>query len=219
MGLSSFNGYGAIEAVFEVTKYDITAGASTVDLTNDTVDLGTSHTFKTGDCVSVYTAGSLPTGLSTATKYFAILVTNTKIAFATSLANAIAGTKVDLTAVGSGTISVIKNGFGIVDTGITLPANSVVTRVIGNAITTLGASTGTPTLALDLAKVSDQSSVVAVKAATAYSNAVYVSGAVTAHYTTPVKLSFDCTVIATTASASLNAGKYSIIVEYVPVVG
>lgn len=53
--------------------------------------------------VQLTTSGTLPTGLSLATDYYVIKVTDTTCKFATSYANAVAGTAVDITGAGSGT--------------------------------------------------------------------------------------------------------------------
>ena len=83
---------------------DVTArvfASSAVDTTNDLVTL-VAHGLITGTVGQLTTTGALPTGLSLATNYFIIRLSADTFAFATSLANAIAGTKIDLTAQGSG---------------------------------------------------------------------------------------------------------------------
>jgi microcystin-dependent protein len=57
----------------------------------------------TGVKVRATTTGALPTGLALATDYFVIRMSATTIKLASSLANAIAGTPIDITATGSGT--------------------------------------------------------------------------------------------------------------------
>lgn len=74
----------------------------TADSTNEQLTVAT--VYKTGQRVRVSnTGGALPTGLSAATDYYAIYVSDTSIKLATSRANAIAGTAIDITANGSGT--------------------------------------------------------------------------------------------------------------------
>lgn len=53
--------------------------------------------------VRLTTSGSLPAGLATATDYYVIWVSDTTIKLATSYANAVAGTAIDITTAGSGT--------------------------------------------------------------------------------------------------------------------
>lgn len=57
----------------------------------------------TGMKVSVSTTGTLPAGLVSLTDYYVIRASATTIKLATTLANAVAGTAIDLTAQGSGT--------------------------------------------------------------------------------------------------------------------
>lgn len=53
--------------------------------------------------VRLTTTGTLPAGLATATDYYVIKVTDLTIRLATSYANAVAGTQIDITDTGSGT--------------------------------------------------------------------------------------------------------------------
>lgn len=62
----------------------------------------TSHGFATGDRVLVSSANTLPTGI-TAGEYWVIKIDANTIQLATSLANALAGTAVDISDVGNGT--------------------------------------------------------------------------------------------------------------------
>lgn len=57
----------------------------------------------TGMKVRATTTGALPTGLALATDYFVIRISATTIKLATTLALALAGTAIDITAQGSGT--------------------------------------------------------------------------------------------------------------------
>lgn len=88
-------------------------GSGTLTLVPVNIDLSlnvlkkTAHGLTTGQLVRVSTDGALPTGLLAATNYWAIAVSANVLAFASSLANANAGTKIDLTATGSGTTTVV----------------------------------------------------------------------------------------------------------------
>lgn len=62
----------------------------------------TAHGLITGTKIALTTDNALPTGLS-ATNYHIIKVDADTVAFATSLANAVAGTKVNITGSGTGT--------------------------------------------------------------------------------------------------------------------
>jgi hypothetical protein len=73
---------------------DVTVGADTVD--------ETGHGFLTGLKGQLTTTGTLPAGLSLSTDYWIIKVDNDTYKFASSLANAQAGTAVDITAAAGG---------------------------------------------------------------------------------------------------------------------
>jgi len=73
-----------------------TADASTDICTHTNINL-----FPYTRC-QLTSTGTLPAGLSLATDYYVIKVTDTTIKFATSYANAVAGTQVDITGTGSG---------------------------------------------------------------------------------------------------------------------
>lgn len=62
----------------------------------------TAHGFATGDLVQLTSTGVLPAGLALATNYWVIVVDANTIAFASTLANSFAGTKVNITAAAGG---------------------------------------------------------------------------------------------------------------------
>lgn len=69
--------------------------------------------FETGDRIRVSSSATMPGGLAPATDYYAVPAHYTDkpaVKFATSYANALAGTTIDITSAGSGTIKVTKNG-------------------------------------------------------------------------------------------------------------
>jgi len=74
---------------------------SEIDLTLDTVSIPT-HGMYTGLKVQASTTGALPTGLAVTTDYWVIKLGVSSIALASSLSNADAGTKINLTAEGTG---------------------------------------------------------------------------------------------------------------------
>lgn len=76
-------------------------GETGVNTTTEVIT-STAHGFVTGRKIALTTAGVLPTGLS-ATNYWVIKVSDDTLKLASSLANAIAGTAVNITAAGSGT--------------------------------------------------------------------------------------------------------------------
>lgn len=89
-----------------------------VDTTDDVLAVdGELLKFQTGDRVQVTSTGTLPTGISAATNYYVIIEKETsfesikcEIKLASSYTNALAGTAINITAAGSGTHTVTKNG-------------------------------------------------------------------------------------------------------------
>jgi hypothetical protein len=89
------------------------APLTVADDTVESVDTGlntltlTAHVFETGDGpIRMTTSGTLPTGLALATDYWIVKDSANAIKLASSLANAYAGTAIDITATGSGTHTV-----------------------------------------------------------------------------------------------------------------
>lgn len=89
--------------------------ASGVDATADTITTTAAHGFNTGLKVAL-TGTNLPGGLS-ATNYWVIVVSTTKISLASSLANAVAGTVVDITSQGT-TANAALTPAALVTTGV-----------------------------------------------------------------------------------------------------
>lgn len=85
-----------LSAVFTFTDGNVSAGADVINIT---------HQLETGEIVRFSNSGgALPGGLSAGTDFFVIRVDTTNFSVATSLANAEAGTVVDITsAAGGGT--------------------------------------------------------------------------------------------------------------------
>lgn len=83
-----------------VAAAGVTTGSDTFAVASNT------DKWLTGMKVQVSSTGTLPTGLVAATDYWVIRDTATTIKFATTLANALAGTAIDITAAGSGTHTV-----------------------------------------------------------------------------------------------------------------
>lgn len=132
--LSDFKGYTidcnwSVNAAYNV----VIAQASGVDTTDDFVT-SAAHTFVTGQKVRVSSSTTLPTGLSAATDYWVIALTANTFAFATTLANADAGTKIDITAVGTGNLTVT-NSLAFLSTGETNATDDTIT-LRGHGLTT-----------------------------------------------------------------------------------
>lgn len=88
-------------------------GEFTVTIASPGVATLSGHGLVTGDCVELTTDGALPTGLSANTNYYVIYNNANSFWLATSLANAIAGTKIDTSGSQSGTHSLRHVPFGI----------------------------------------------------------------------------------------------------------
>lgn len=80
------------------------AAAVTIDPTN-TITIA-SHGFTTALKVQISNPGTLPTGISAVTDYFVIVVDANTIKLASSALNAVAGTAISITNIGSGTNTV-----------------------------------------------------------------------------------------------------------------
>jgi hypothetical protein len=132
-----------------------------VDLVNDTVRIA-NHGYTTGQSVGLATTGAVPTGLTVTTAYYIIPVSGSKVAFATSRANAFAGTKVDLTAVGSGTNTMYGNGNGITLSDIIVPANHMVVNARYSVLVQAAATATTGTLAISVESANDIVSAAAI---------------------------------------------------------
>jgi hypothetical protein len=102
-------GFYRVTSVTTITAQSLTSSISSVTNTITGVDTGAdtvSHTFYallTGTRVQLTTTTTLPAGLSTSTDYYVIKVSDTSCSFATSYANAIAGTAINITDAGTGT--------------------------------------------------------------------------------------------------------------------
>lgn len=109
----------------------------------------TAHGYPTGLVGQLTSAGSLPTGLSLATNYFIIVVDANTVSFASSLANAQAGTAIAITggsgnstftatALATGTVQLQKSNDGLgwdVD-GSAVSFTATGTKVLEKTITT-----------------------------------------------------------------------------------
>ncbi len=155
-----------------VTTKSVSHNATSVDTSKDTLSLdGDLLKFQTGDRAQVTTTGSLPGGIAAATNYYVIVHqqqttedgAEVKIKLASSYANALSGTALDITSAGSGTHTVNKNAEarytcnGVIETD-KKPADIIEeiltsmggrATLIGGTWRTLAAVYRSPTLTLD----------------------------------------------------------------------
>jgi hypothetical protein len=98
VNLSALAFGGAMNDYTESTHTFVDADVS---VANDTVTEA-DHGLQTGQEIVLTTTGTLPTGLSADTTYYVIYVSSSTYQFATTYANAIAGTDIDITAASGG---------------------------------------------------------------------------------------------------------------------
>jgi microcystin-dependent protein len=90
---------GVTNKTFATTDVNITDNILTIN----------SHDFKrTGFRVRFSTTGTLPGGLAINTTYYVIVLTSNTIKVATTRANALAGTAIDITTIGTGTHTIVQ---------------------------------------------------------------------------------------------------------------
>lgn len=92
-----------------------TLGTFTVTVASPAVATLTSHGLQTGDSVYLTTTGALPTGLAQNTRYWVIRNDANAFGLATSLANALAGTRISTSGTQSGTHTARLTPYGIGD--------------------------------------------------------------------------------------------------------
>lgn len=96
-----------------VTAFAVTF---TANAGTDVCTVGSGTVPSTGTAVTVSSTTTLPAGLSAATNYFIINVSSTTFKLATTIANANAGTAIDITDAGTGTHTVTSVNPGTVNT-------------------------------------------------------------------------------------------------------
>ncbi len=84
----------------------------------------TSHGLSTGNKVYITTTGALPTGLSVSTTYYVVAVDANSFSLATSLANAVAGTKITTTGSQSGTHTLFAGGLRFLSEDARIPGKT-----------------------------------------------------------------------------------------------
>jgi hypothetical protein len=113
------------------------ASADTITFGNDDVLM-----YETGDRVRLTTTGTLPGGLALATDYYVVPAayqSDPAIKLATSYANALAGTTVNLTDAGSGTLTVTKNAEPRFTCNGTFDTSQTPADVLANINSSMGA--------------------------------------------------------------------------------
>jgi hypothetical protein len=136
------------DVVFSFVDGDVTTGSDSI--------AETAHGLETGDIVRLTTTGVLPAGLALATNYWVIRVDADNFKLASSLANAEAGTAVDITAAaGGGTHTVTEServhaaiDVNLVNT-LTISATDLDIRDLSHTQDSVKIGDGTDFLAID----------------------------------------------------------------------
>jgi microcystin-dependent protein len=131
--------FAALFAVISPTL----AGNPTITNATPAVVTLTAHGLITGDQIYLTTTGGLPTGLSINTIYFVIKIDANTFNLSTTLANAIAGTKIATSSAGSGTHTAVACPFGLGDGTTTFNTPDLRGRVPAGADAMFGASAAT----------------------------------------------------------------------------
>lgn len=102
--------YSALFAILAPTY-----GTVTMTIASPCVVTLAAHGLQTGDSIYLTTSGALPTGLSINTRYWVVKVDANTFNLASSLANALAGTKINTSGTQSGTHTMKGAAYGIGD--------------------------------------------------------------------------------------------------------
>ncbi len=126
----------SVESIITVT----TGSAETflqdnVSTANDTFPT-LANTFPLGLKVRATSTGTLPTGITTGVDYFVIPVTADTISLATSLANALTGTKIDITATGTAAATGTFTPTSLAGGTVSYQMTNVTNALTGSASTT-----------------------------------------------------------------------------------
>jgi len=189
-----------------------------VNIVADTIRI-VNHGYKTGDPVGLSTTGTVPTGLTAlSVAYYIIQVDSSTIALATSRANAHAGTKINLTTVGTGVGTMQKGALGI-SLGKIIPANHVVVNGTYKVVTTGASPTGVDngSLAISIEGANDLVSAALISTGTTWDAAGLIQMvpdlATVGDYKTTTT---DRHITFTTAADAWTAGKLHVYLDVVP---
>ncbi len=124
-----------------VTVADKAYTGTSVDTSLDLITIdGDLLSLEFGDQVQVSSGGSLPTGLSAATNYYVIpyqIKDTPRIGLATSLANAMAKTYIDLTTAGSGGLTITKKAEPRYHGGGTFDSEAVLSSTLADIVSSM----------------------------------------------------------------------------------
>jgi general stress protein CsbA len=216
---------------YSTLKTSVSFDAAQIDETLDVITIA-NHPFETGEKVGlVLTAGTGVTSTvpALATDYWIINVDTNTVALAGSAALAYAGTKTALTKGSAVDCLLVKDVFGVIESGIILPLGAIVTGGYIDVKTAL-TSSGSATISFSTGQgAADLYAATAVATYAAnYTTAVLAgmgTGADAAQDTAAelqvlvgaslIEMTANNKVIATVAVAPLTAGKLDLVLEYV----
>ena len=101
--LKGYGDYVALQVNYaNATTAGITFASTAVNTTTSVCTITATANLVTGALGQLTTTGGLPSGVTTSTNYWLIVLTPTTVQFASSLANAVAGTFISLSTQGTG---------------------------------------------------------------------------------------------------------------------
>lgn len=121
----------------------LTGAVFTADASTDVLTFAVANKLVTGSRIRVNSTTTLPGGSLSNTDYYAIFVSTTQIKLATTLANALAGTALNITDSGSGTLTANEQALTVNDSLAAIVAHEIISAAISprRAITNVGVST------------------------------------------------------------------------------
>jgi phage tail-like protein len=117
-------------------------GTATMTIAAPGVVTCAAHGLTTGDVVYFTTTGALPTGVTTAGRYYAIVVTSSTFRLATSAANATAGTAITTAGTQSGVHTVYSAEAANVAMSLTATSTGSISGAVGNGTSVTYTSSG-----------------------------------------------------------------------------
>ena len=121
----------------------LTGAVFTADASTDALTFSVANKLVTGSRIRVNSTVTLPGGSLSSTDYHAIFISTTQIKLATTLVNALAGTALNLTDSGSGTLTANEQALTVTDSLSAIAAHEIISAAISprRAITNVGVST------------------------------------------------------------------------------
>ena len=114
------------------TKANGASKISSVDTSGETVTTESSHGYSTGEAVTVYSPGTIPSGLSTNTTYYVRVLSSSSYSLHTTKANAESGTNaVDLTSTQTGDVYMMSSSPKIATVSVQSDTETIKNKIAG----------------------------------------------------------------------------------------